>query len=88
MSGDNAYKERMRRKKAVVDAHVAQADTDKGLLLVLTGNGKGKSSSGFGMVARALGHGMKWGWCSSSRVPPRRGRKISSAVFPTRWFTT
>jgi cob(I)alamin adenosyltransferase len=61
MSGDNAYKERMRRKKAVVDAHVAQADTDKGLLLVLTGNGKGKSSSGFGMVARALGHGMKVG---------------------------
>jgi len=28
---------------------------------VLTGPGKGKSSSGFGMVARALGHGMKVG---------------------------
>lgn len=31
------------------------------MLLVLTGNGKGKSSSAFGMVARALGHGMQVG---------------------------
>lgn len=61
MGSENGYKERMQRKKAVVDAKLAQADTDKGLLLVLTGNGKGKSSSGFGMVARALGHGMKVG---------------------------
>ena len=28
---------------------------------MITGNGKGKSSSGFGMVARALGHDMKVG---------------------------
>lgn len=61
MSDESRYKERMGRKKAVVDAKVAEADRDKGLLLVLTGNGKGKSSSGFGMVARALGHGMKVG---------------------------
>jgi cob(I)alamin adenosyltransferase len=32
-----------------------------GLLLVLTGDGKGKSSSGFGMVARALGWEMRVG---------------------------
>ncbi|NBQ71257.1 MAG: cob(I)yrinic acid a,c-diamide adenosyltransferase, partial [Nitrosomonadaceae bacterium] len=31
------------------------------LLLILTGNGKGKSSSAFGMMARALGHGMRVG---------------------------
>lgn len=61
MSDESRYQERMGRKKAVVDAKVAEADRDKGLLLVLTGNGKGKSSSGFGMVARALGHGMKVG---------------------------
>lgn len=53
------HAERMTRKKAVIDAAIARADQDKGLLLVLTGNGKGKSSSAFGMVARALGHGMK-----------------------------
>lgn len=47
----------MARKKSVIDASIAQADQDKGLLLVLTGNGKGKSSSAFGMVARSLGYG-------------------------------
>lgn len=34
---------------------------DRGLLLVLTGHGKGKSSAAFGMVARALGHGLQVG---------------------------
>ncbi len=52
---------RMARKKAHVDAVIAAAQAERGLLVVLTGNGKGKSSSAFGMVARALGHGMKVG---------------------------
>jgi len=55
------HQDRMKRKKAVVDAGIERADQEKGLLLLLTGNGKGKSSSAFGMVARALGHGMKVG---------------------------
>jgi cob(I)alamin adenosyltransferase len=55
------HRDRMQRKKEVIDAAIARADRDKGLLLVLTGNGKGKSSSAFGMVARALGHNMKVG---------------------------
>jgi cob(I)alamin adenosyltransferase len=55
------HTQRMQRKKVVVDDAIARADRDQGLLLVLTGNGKGKSSSAFGMVARALGHGMKVG---------------------------
>lgn len=53
------HQKRMARKKAVIDAAIAHADQDKGLLLVLTGNGKGKSSSAFGMVARSLGYGFK-----------------------------
>jgi len=57
------HKTRMEKKKEVIDQTIAQADQEKGLLLVLTGNGKGKSSSAFGMVARALGHGMKVGVC-------------------------
>ena len=57
----NRHQTRMQRKKTVIDAQIAQANQDKGLLLVLTGNGKGKSSSAFGMVARALGHGMQVG---------------------------
>ncbi|GLP99515.1 cob(I)yrinic acid a,c-diamide adenosyltransferase [Methylophaga thalassica] len=55
------HKKRMQRHKSVVDEKIQQAEKDKGLLLVITGNGKGKSSSGFGMVARALGHDMKVG---------------------------
>ncbi len=55
------HQQRMQRKKTVVDAAIARADHDQGLLLVLTGNGKGKSSSAFGMMARALGHGLRVG---------------------------
>lgn len=52
---------RMARKKALVDAAIAAATDERGLLIVMTGNGKGKSTSAFGTVARALGHGMKVG---------------------------
>lgn len=55
------HKERMQRKKEVVDGHIEAAKIERGVIVVTTGNGKGKSSSGFGMVARALGHGMKVG---------------------------
>ena len=55
------HKKRMKRQKEVVDKQVQKSIKDKGLLLVFTGNGKGKSSSGFGMIARALGHNMKVG---------------------------
>jgi len=51
----------MARKKALIDAAIAAANDERGLLLVITGNGKGKSTAAFGMVARALGHGMKVG---------------------------
>jgi cob(I)alamin adenosyltransferase len=51
------HKERQQRLKAQVDSAVAGAVDEKGLLLVITGNGKGKSTSGFGTVARATGHG-------------------------------
>ncbi|MEE9328392.1 MAG: cob(I)yrinic acid a,c-diamide adenosyltransferase [Cocleimonas sp.] len=62
-SKQQRHKTRMEKKKSVIDESIAQADKSKGLLLILTGNGKGKSSSAFGMVARALGHGMKVGVC-------------------------
>jgi len=55
------HRKRMQRKKEIVDAAIARADQEQGLLLVHTGNGKGKSSSAFGMVARALGHDMHVG---------------------------
>ena len=52
------HKARMARKKAIIDAHIASAEEARGLLLIHTGNGKGKSSAAFGVLARALGHGM------------------------------
>lgn len=55
------HRVRMARKKAVIDAKIEAADKKIGIIIVNTGNGKGKSSSAFGMVARALGHGMKVG---------------------------
>jgi len=55
------HRVRMERKKAVIDAKIASADKEIGIIIVNTGNGKGKSSSAFGMVTRALGHGMKVG---------------------------
>lgn len=55
------HRTRMQRKKAVVDAKIAAATDVRGVLLVNTGNGKGKSSSGFGMVIRAMGHDMQVG---------------------------
>lgn len=58
---DSRHNERMARKKAVVDEKIAEANAERGVLLVNTGNGKGKSSAGFGLVARALGHDMQVG---------------------------
>jgi cob(I)alamin adenosyltransferase len=56
-----SHSERMQKKKAVIDGHIAAASEARGVLVVNTGNGKGKSSAAFGVVARALGHGLKVG---------------------------
>ena len=56
---DTRHAERVRRKKAVVATGIAAAQAARGVLLVHTGNGKGKSSAAFGVVARALGHGIR-----------------------------
>jgi len=55
------HAQRMAAKQKIMNERIARADKEQGILLVLTGPGKGKSSSGFGMLARALGHGMKVG---------------------------
>jgi len=58
---DTRHAARMQRKKAVVDEKIAAAQIERGVLVVNTGNGKGKSSAAFGVLARALGHGMRVG---------------------------
>ena len=59
MNKDAKHKASMEKQKTNVDASIAAADTDKSLVVLLTGNGKGKTSSAFGMVMRALGYGQK-----------------------------
>ncbi len=59
---DNArHHDKMAKKKAARDKIMAGKTIEKGLLIVHTGKGKGKSTAAFGMVFRAIGHGMKVG---------------------------
>ncbi|MBS3798091.1 MULTISPECIES: cob(I)yrinic acid a,c-diamide adenosyltransferase [unclassified Pseudoalteromonas] len=60
MTDKNAqHQKRQQKVKAEVDKRIEQAQTEQGILQVITGNGKGKSTSGFGTVARCVGHGQK-----------------------------
>ncbi len=58
---DDAHKRKMQKLKEKVDARIAAADTERGVMILLTGDGKGKSSSAFGMVMRSLGYGYRVG---------------------------
>lgn len=79
---DERHKARMQRKKAVMDEKIAEAQDEYGLLLVHTGNGKGKSSSAFGMLARALGHGMKVGVVQFIKGAASTGEEAFFRRFP------
>jgi cob(I)alamin adenosyltransferase len=61
MTPEERYRDRAQRKKELIDRKIARATIERGVLVVNTGNGKGKSSSGFGMLARSLGHGFHCG---------------------------
>lgn len=55
------HQQKMQRKKELVDASIAKATEERGIVILLSGNGKGKTSAGFGNVMRCLGHGFKAG---------------------------
>jgi len=55
---DARHAEKMKKKKAARDKILATKTIEKGLLIVHTGKGKGKSTAAFGMIFRALGHGL------------------------------
>ena len=76
------HRARMQRKKDVIDEKIAQARDERGVLLVLTGNGKGKSSSAFGMLARALGHGMQAGVVQFIKGAASTGEEAFFRRFP------
>ena len=58
---DQQHRLKMQRRQQVQQERLAAMQDHKGLILVNTGHGKGKSSAGFGVIFRALGHGMKVG---------------------------
>ncbi|NVE01832.1 cob(I)yrinic acid a,c-diamide adenosyltransferase [Massilia sp. BJB1822] len=76
------HRARMERKKAIIDAKIAAADKQIGIIIVNTGNGKGKSSSGFGMAVRAMGHGMKVGVVQFIKGAMATGEELFLRRFP------
>ena len=69
------HAEKMAKIKAARDRMMQGKTGEKGLVIVHTGKGKGKSSSGFGMILRAIAHDMpcavvqfiKGGWDTGER---------------------
>jgi cob(I)alamin adenosyltransferase len=55
------HKSKMEKKKAARDKIMSSKTDQRGLVIVHTGKGKGKSTAAWGMVMRALGHGMRVG---------------------------
>lgn len=53
------YQRKMQRRKEVQAQRIAQSISEKGLIIVNTGNGKGKTTAALGMVMRSLGHGYR-----------------------------
>ncbi|MCB1357945.1 MAG: cob(I)yrinic acid a,c-diamide adenosyltransferase, partial [Maritimibacter sp.] len=52
------HAQKMAKKKAARDKIMSTKTDEKGLIIVHTGKGKGKSSAAFGMIFRAIAHGM------------------------------
>ncbi|MGD9600139.1 MAG: cob(I)yrinic acid a,c-diamide adenosyltransferase [Steroidobacteraceae bacterium] len=79
---DAEHKRAMQELQAKRRAERAARQMSGGLLLVVTGDGKGKSSSGFGMVARALGWEMRVGIVQFIKGKWQTGEKHFFRRFP------
>ncbi len=73
---NQAHKDAMQEQQKTVRDAVAKAKEKRGIIVFLYGNGKGKSSSGFGTLLRAVGHGqraaiiqfIKGGWKTGEEI--------------------
>ncbi len=74
--------EKSRKRKAARDRMLADKTVEKGLLIVHTGKGKGKSTAAFGLVARAIGNGMKIGVVQYVKGKWETGERVVLERFP------
>ncbi len=58
-TNESSYKKRMQQRKNIQAERLKIRKTQKGLLIVFTGNGKGKTTAALGMALRTIGHGHK-----------------------------
>ena len=74
--------EKARKRKAVRDRILATKTLEKGLLIVHTGKGKGKSTAAFGLVARAIGNGLRIGIVQYVKGKWQTGERAVLEHFP------
>ena len=74
--------EKARKRKAVRDRILATKTLEKGLLIVHTGKGKGKSTAAFGLVARAIGNGLRTGVVQYVKGKWQTGERAVLERFP------
>ena len=74
--------EKSKNRKVARDKMLADKTVEKGLLIVHTGKGKGKSTAAFGLVARAIGNGMKIGVVQYVKGKWETGERVVLDHFP------
>ncbi len=74
--------EKARNRKAARNKILATKTVEKGLLIVHTGKGKGKSTAAFGLVARAMGNGMRVGVVQFVKGKWETGERVVLEKFP------
>jgi cob(I)alamin adenosyltransferase len=76
------HAEKAAKRKAARAKILATKTEERGLLIVHTGTGKGKSTAAFGMVMRAIGHGMRVGIVQFVKGAWQTGERAVLAQFP------
>ncbi|WP_193161751.1 cob(I)yrinic acid a,c-diamide adenosyltransferase [Microbulbifer hainanensis] len=85
------HKKRMQARKKIVDAGVARALEERGIVILYTGDGKGKTTAAVGTVTRALGYGHKVVVAQFIKGVWECGEKnlltgLPAGQYPLQWF--
>jgi cob(I)alamin adenosyltransferase len=76
------HAEKMAKRQAARARIMATKTEERGLVIVHTGTGKGKSTAAFGMVLRAIGHGMPVGIVQFIKGAQETGERWVLEQFP------